>query len=179
MKRIFQSVLLATVSTFADDSTAPNFSKYPKSEGFDYFVQAHRAGDFFERRISDRRQKPDSKPSSFEPLILAISHFWCDRGDSAIEYFVTISGYATNCREIYNWATQDSHGSQLTPDQLTKLKDAITKLPTTNSYPPLGQFVIVSFRVGDTWVTRTCRPEDVQSIYIILGERFETARKTK
>jgi len=176
VNRILLIILLASGFAFAADTSAPDFSRYPKSEGFDYFIQAHRSGDFFERRISDRRQKLNSDPSSYEPLILAISHFWRDSGSSAIEYFVTESGYAINCRHIHNWATQASHENQLTADQLAKLKDAINRLPEANTYPPLGQLVIVSFRTGGTWVTRTCRPEDVRSIYTILGERFETAR---
>lgn len=179
MKSRFLVFLLASAFAIAGTPDAPDFSKYPKSDGFDYFIRAHRSGNFLERRIIDRRQKVDSTSPSFDPLLLAISHFWRDSDRSALAYFVTSSGYATDCRHIHSWAVQASHEKQLSPEQLTKLKDAMANLPKLNTYPPMGQLVIISFRAGDTWVTRTCRPEDVQSVYAILGERFETARQSK
>ena len=179
VKTLLLLILLVTAQVFADDSAAPDFSKYPQSEGFTHFIQAHRTGDFFERRIIDSRQKPDSDPSAFEPLLFAMSRFWSSTGNNAIEYFVTASGYVTNCREYYHHATQAWHENQLTPDQLSNLKDAIKKLPKKNIYPPLDQLIIVSFREGDTWVTRTCHSDDVQAIYAVIGERYETAPKTK
>lgn len=166
VKRIFL-VLMMTGQALAGDSSAPDFSKYPKSTGFDYFVECHRSG----------KSWVDHDPAK-RPLV-AISHFWQDSGSGALDYFVTTTGSVSSHRTLFSWAVQSSRFSQLNAKQLTQLKTALKQLPRVNSYPPFGQLVIISFRDGKAWTTRTCRPEDVQSIYAIIGERYETARPTE
>ncbi len=174
MKHLLLAILLTVATASAESPEVPDFSKYPKSVGFDRFISQHRASEFSERRVRGFHHKS----SASEPLLIAISHFWRADSDSAIEYFVNPSGYVITCREIYDVATQASQEKQLTWEQLTDLRKAITKLPETNSYPPFGRLVIVSFRTDGRWVTRTCTLADVKEIYAIIGERFETARQS-
>jgi hypothetical protein len=67
---------------------------------------------------------------------------------------------------------------QITASDLDKLRLAIRELPMTNSTPPLNRLVIVSFRQGTNWLTRTydrqALPHAMHRIYEIIGERPET-----
>jgi hypothetical protein len=150
------------------DNGVPDFSKYPKSTAFDYFIEQHRSELFWFGGDDDPKI----------PLVIALSHFWTTGNDayhSALQYFVTDDGALRTRRTIYNWAVQSVKNSALTKEQLSQLAKAIERLPKTNTYPPIGQLVIVSFRERGIWVTRTCRPEDVRPIFDVIGERAETA----
>ena len=144
---------------------APDFSKYPKTESFEYFLGIHT------NVIRNFRYN----------RLLVVSAF---RNDDrcARQYFVTETGQEYYRREVYDWATQASRHELLSEVDLSSLRSAIRQLPAESVSPPIEQLVIVSFRRGTTWITRSydfgALPKSMRQIYDILGERVET-RKSK
>lgn len=179
MRWIIFLITLWTVRAAGGDLKTPDFSGYPRSAGFDYVLEGHRKASFMEIEGI-----PRPGANAAKPLLFVMSRFYRDSGGIFLLYFVGTTGYYANCRDVIRGssserlkgATQDARGEQLTPEQFTAFKEALRKLPDANFYPPLNQLVIVSFRDGDKWITRSLRPEDVKGIHGVLEERFETAR---
>jgi len=65
---------------------------------------------------------------------------------------------------------------------LTNLAPALDAgLPSESAVPPLERTVLVSFRHGTNWVTRTYdfehQPAALRKLHQIIGERWELIRK--
>jgi hypothetical protein len=135
--------------------TAPDFSRYPQTEAFKSFT---------ERPVADN-------------TLLDITAF-LNNDRIALRYMVPEKGEATDVREVYDWAHQDMHGKPLSAAELKSLREAIRQLPAKNAYPPLDRLVIVRFRQGTTWTSRSfdnlALPEPMRRIYDIIGEREES-----
>ena len=147
----------------ADKATVPDFSKYQHTESFRYYLSVHTNAAAHLQRTN----------------LLAISAF--PSGDQfALQYFVTESGQESDWRNVYNWAHQASHRKQLTEAGLKSLRSAIRDLPTESTLPPIERLVIVSFREGTNWVTRSydsgALSKPMRQIYDIVGERFESKK---
>jgi hypothetical protein len=160
-------LLLVCASVHAADKVAdPDFSKYPQSASFVAFTRGHTNAAWHLHQRTN---------------LLAISAF--PRGDRfALQYCVTESGQESDHRNVYNWAVQASHWKQIAETNLTSLRSAIRRLPGESVSPPIERLVIVSFREGTNWVTRSydsdALPKPMRQIYDIVGERFES-RKDK
>jgi hypothetical protein len=158
-------LILALESPCAQrDPEAPNFSIYSQSESFRYHL----------------RSQTDAAAHLRDSNLMAISAF--PSGDRfALRYVVTESGQEVDYREVYNWASQASHRRQLSEIELGSLRAALKELPLESESPPIERLVIVSFREGDNWVTRSydsaMLPNPMQRIYDIIGERFESTRR--
>jgi len=158
--------VLALEPAYAADKVAPpDFSCYPQTQAFRFYLSIHTNSA---RRFEDKH-------------LLAISAF-PQGGAFAIEYSVTEGGSEYDCRNVYNWALQAEHTEQLSETNLTALRAAIRELPAASVSPPIEWLVIVSFRDGTNWVTRSydsrTLPKPMRQIYGIIGERFET-KQTK
>lgn len=162
------SIFLLLVCAFVhagDKVAAPAFSKYPQSESFRYYLSVHTNSAWQLQRTN----------------LLVISAF--PSGDRyALQYFVTETGQESDHRNVYNWAIQASHWKQIAETNLTSLRSAIRQLPAESVLPPIERLVIVSFREGTNWITRSydsaALPKPMRQIYDIVGERFES-RKDK
>jgi hypothetical protein len=142
-------------------SPAPDFSNYPQTESFRAFLRS-------QTNAAEHLQRAD---------LLAISAF--PKGDGfALQYFVTEAGQESDHRNVYSWALQASHWRQLSEAELNNLRSAIHELPVESKSPPVERLVIVSFREGTNWVTRSydsdALPKSMRQIYDIIGERFES-----
>ena len=109
--------------------------------------------------------------------ILAISDFFMG-DDVALEYTVTEAGQEFDVRDVHNWAHQDSHSKQLSGADMKNLGKAIRQLPVDAWMPPRNRLVLVSFKQGTNWISRSydrqALPDPMRKIYDIIGERFET-----
>jgi hypothetical protein len=161
------AIILAAASALqyapaADTPAAPDFSSYPQTAAFLYFTRGHANASWHLHQRTN---------------LLAISAF--HRGDDcALQYFVTESGQESDYRDVYDWAKQASQRKQLSETNLTGLRAALRDLPPQNLSPPIERLVIVSFRDGTNWVTRSydsiALPKAMRQIYEIVGERFES-----
>ncbi|HJQ34325.1 MAG TPA: hypothetical protein VJ866_19250 [Pyrinomonadaceae bacterium] len=128
------------------------FAGYPKSAAFDSIVYSHRD---FGRKSKD----------------LMLYATWLVDGDPRVAYqcFASLKGDILTYRDVFNWALQASHRAQLDEPQLESLKNSIKALPEGAKHPPLADLLIVSFRDGETWETRTYDrkklPDAVKDIY--------------
>ena len=142
-------------------SPAPDFSNYPQTESFGFYLRS-------QTNAAEHLQRAD---------LLAISAF--PRGDRyALQYVVTEAGQESDVRNVYSWALQASHWRPLSEAELNNLRSAINELPVESKSPPVERLVIVSFREGTNWVTRSydsdALPKSMRQIYDIIGERFES-----
>lgn len=133
------------------DETAQLFADYPKSKALDSLIYMHRT---FGRKSKD--------------LMLYVT--WFPDGDPRVAYqcFAGVRGGIETHRWVYNWAIQASHTTQLGEPQLESLKNAIKVLPSGAKSPLLAALLIVSFRDGEAWETRTYDrkrlPDEVKNI---------------
>ncbi|HWE97193.1 MAG TPA: hypothetical protein VG269_24755 [Tepidisphaeraceae bacterium] len=143
-----------------------DLSEYPRTEAFSSYTGDHlgQATSMEDRSVGvDDRQ-----------FVMT----WFSGGDrAAIRYLVSDKGLAVNYRDVYNWARQDQHGRQLTPQALTELHNIVHALPASQGRPPVGHLVLISARDGRDWVTRGYDarrvPPQVEQLLSLLGERFE------
>ena len=155
-------IVLVLESAHAADKVAPpDFSSYPQTESFRYYLS-------FQTNVTLNLQHTN---------LLAISAFPSD-DRFAIEYSITESGQEYDCRDVYDWAIQADQWKQLSETNLAALHSAIGELPAESVSPPIERLVIVSFRDGTNWVTRSydsdSLPKPMRQIYEIVGERFES-----
>ena len=158
--------VLAFESVRADDKlAAPDFSKYPQSGAFKHCIGRHTNAAWHRQRTN----------------LLMITESPAG-GRCAIQYFVTESGQESDHPNVYDMPNQASHRKQITETNLTALRSAIRQLPAESVSPPIERLVIVSFRAGTNWITRSydydALPEPMRQIYDIVRERSES-RKDK
>jgi len=148
----------------ADKAALPDFSKYPQSDSFCYYLGFHTG-----RRAEKYLQNP--------PLLM-ISAFLAD--GLVLQYFVSMSGQELDHRKVYSWADQMGRQQQLTEINLRDLHSALRELPKESVLPPIERMIIVSFRDDADWVTRcydsNALPKAVSQIYEIIGEREESKK---
>lgn len=139
----------------------PDFSCYSQTDSFSSHLQAHAA----ELNLA-------------HGYLLRISAF-PEEDHYALQYSVTQSGIEQDARDVYNWAIQNRHHKQLSPDALASLRAAIRQLPEGHALPSrLDRLVVVSFRDEDRWLVRAYDSKDLPlamcRIYDLIGERFES-----
>ncbi len=144
----------------------PDFSHYPQNAYFQNIVGM---------------QTDDSVLNGHRSNLLAISAFVGDGSNAfAVQYSVTENGLECDFRNS-TLGMEDDQSKQLSAANLADLHSAIKALPSENEFPPMGRLVIVSFRDGATWVTRSYddkdRPQALRKIYDIIGERFESKQR--
>jgi len=135
-------------------SPAPDFSNYPQTESFRFYLRS-------QTNAAEHLQRAN---------LLAISAF--PMGDRfALQYVVTEAGRESDHRQVYNWAIQASHWRQLSEADLNNLRSAIRELPVESWSPPVERLVIVSFREGTNWVTRSydsaALPKSMRTIHFL------------
>jgi hypothetical protein len=130
--------LLMFAAGLAQAGDGPDFSGYPQTAAFRFFL-SHQTNGVEQLSQSN---------------LLAISKF-IGRDNIAVVYSVTRDGHENDGRWVYDWALQNSHNRRLSADDMGELQAAIEKLPTRCEAPPIGRLVIVSFSEGTNWVTRT------------------------
>jgi hypothetical protein len=142
----------------ADKVSAPDFSKYPQTGSFVACTRGHTNAAWHLHQRTN---------------LLAITAYPAG-GRCALHYCVTESGQ----RNVYTGAIQASHWKQLSDTNLTSLRAAIGELPAESVLPPIERLVIVSFRDGTNWVTRSydddALPRPMRQIYDIIGEQSES-----
>jgi hypothetical protein len=93
-------------------------------------------------------------------------------------YVVTEAGQESDRRNVFSSALQASHWRQLSEAELNTLRSAIDELAVESKSPPVERLVIVTFREGTNWVTRSydrdALPKSIRQIYDVIGERFES-----
>ena len=146
----------------ADKVSAPDFSKYPQTRSFVVCTRGHTNAAWHLHQRTN---------------LLAITAYPAG-GRCALQYFVTESGQASDHRNVYNGPIQSSRRKQLSETNLTSLRAAIRELPAESVLPPIERLVIVSFRDGTNWVTRSydddALPKPMRQIYDIIGEQSES-----
>ena len=157
-------MVLAFELVRADEkAVAPDFASYPQTESFRHYLSIQTNAAWHLQHTN----------------LLVVSAF-PSGGRFALEYFVTESGQETDHRNVYDWAIQASHRKQLSETNLTSLRSAIRELPAESVSPPTERLVIVSFRAGTNWITRSYDsgrlPKPMRQIYDIIGERFESKK---
>jgi hypothetical protein len=156
--------VLAFESVRADEKlAAPDFSKYSQSAAFKYCIGSHTNAVWHLQRTN----------------LLMITES-PEGGRCAIQYFVTESGQKTAHPNVYDMPHQASLGKQITETNLRTLRSAILQLPAESMTPPVERLVIVSFRAGTNWITRSydydALPEPMRQIYDIVGGRYESTK---
>jgi hypothetical protein len=172
MRAKFTAVITATIAILllfaieslhaADKVSAPDFSKYPQTGSF---VACMRGQTNAASHLHQRTN------------LLAITAYPAG-GRCAHQYFVTESGQESDHPNVVNVAPQSSRRKQLSETNLTSLRAAIRELPAESVLPPIERLVIVSFRDGTNWVTRSydddALPKPMRQIYDIIGEQSES-----
>jgi hypothetical protein len=140
-----------------DSETAKLFADYPKSGDLDYFVGSHRNMKWVEKA----------------ELILYGTWFLDGNPQIGMQCLVNDKGAASTGRYVHNWAVQATSGKQLTEAQLESLRVRVRALSEGARTPPLTDLLILSFRDGKKWVTRTYDKrkslEELRGIYEITG----------
>jgi hypothetical protein len=140
----------------ADAATDQLFAGYPKSAALYSILYAHKN---FGRKSKD--------------LMLYMT--WLADGDPRVAYQCHAShkGGIMSYRNVFDWAIQGSHTTQLDEPQLESLKMSIKSLPEGAKSPPLADLLIVSYRDGEIWNTHTYDrkkiPVAVKEIYKVTG----------
>lgn len=142
----------------ADKVSAPDFSNYPQTGSFVAATRGHTNAAWHLHQRTN---------------LLAITAYPAG-GRCSLHYSVTESGH----RNAYTGAIPASHWKQLSDTNLTSLRAAIRELPAESVLPPIERLVIVSFRDGTNWVTRSydddALPKPMRQIYDIIGEQSES-----
>lgn len=157
---MIRAILFFSAIALAQASDTPDFSRYPQTDAFRFFLQTQ----------TNATQLTHSN-------LLAITAFVCGVGDrAALNYSVGQDGQEVDCRFVYRWAIQNYHSIQLPAESMTRLRSAISQLPAHNESPPLDRLMIVSFRDGTNWITKTydwqAPPEAMRRIDAIIGANF-------
>ena len=136
--------------------TVPSFRKY-RSEAFVYWIgeQTNVARNF--------------QDSNF----LAMTSSLTPQGSAYYRYFVKLNGQIFQDENRYNWSTEDWRHGQLSDAQFATLTSAIRELPARFDTPPGERLLIVSFRDGSNWVTRSfdkkSPPPSLTNIFNLIG----------
>ena len=129
---------------------------YPYSAAFDAVMKEH--------------LYPSDKPT---PELLEGTWFLNGNPRVAMECGVDTDGKGYTVRAVYDNAYQIERATQLDDKKLQALRSALQALPPSSPHPPLGKLLILSFRIGDKWVTRLYDKEHlpvlVQGVYELVG----------
>ena len=143
----------------ADQVSAPDFSRYPQTRSFVACTRGHMNAAWH------LHQRTNLLAITAQPA----------GGRCALQYFVTESGQESEHRNVYNGPIQPSRRKQLSQTNLTSLRAAIRELPAERVLPPIERLVIVSFREGTNWVTRSydddAHLKPMRQIFDIIGEQ--------
>jgi hypothetical protein len=142
----------------------PDFSRYPQTEAFRFFISL----------------QTNAAAQLSQSNLLAITAFvGSDR--VALEYAVTQGGHETSCRWVYRQAVQNYQSKQLQIRSMRHLRLAVCELPSQSELPPIDRLVIVSYH-GTNWITRSydskALPQAMRWIYHIIGEGAEATPNT-
>jgi len=131
--------LLDFVSARADDKVAvPNFSNYPETESFRYYLSVH-----------------TNSVWNLQHTNLVVISAFPTGGGFALQYSVKESGQESDRRNVYDWAIQASHWKRLSEADIKRLHSALQNLPAKSKTPSIERLVIISFREGTNWMTRS------------------------
>jgi hypothetical protein len=143
-----------------EKAKAPDFSKYLQTGDFKFYLSYHTSAAWHLKNKN----------------LLMIS-FFPDDSRYANEIFVTEGGLEKAHRNVFDHAIQGSQQKQLGEKDMARLRMAIFQLPVTSESPPMGRLIIVSFRIGENWITRSydrnALPKPVQEIWGIVMEGSE------
>ena len=174
-------VVILCVFAFQSDRvggkpTVPDLSGYPQTYSFRHYVSVHTNAVLKDPYLAGSWDLQHTN-------LLVISAF-PDGDRYAVEYFVTESGLESDRRRaegVLDGAIQSPHWKQLSETNLTNLRLAIRQVPENSVPPPIERLVIVSFREGTNWITRSydsaALPKPMRQIYDIIGERFESKKE--
>lgn len=158
------SHLLAINKT--DEDADKLFEGYPKNDAFDSFVRSHLASECHLKK---------------EHLLYA-TWFLNGRPNVGMESIVDIKGHSFSCRNVYDWAIQNSGNSELNAGQLATLNKALLDLPESTLHPAIEHLLIFSFCVNNKWITRTydmnALPQAVLQIYQITRAPLDKEKPT-
>ena len=171
---ILSIALAAQWANGGEDGSAPDFGRYPHTPVFSNIVAGH------------------TNLAAQASIILSISSFvendlYANKYLVFDKYVVIQSGMASACRVFFDdpegsMASQRGWRSkQLLKPSLEALGTAMNELPRQSQVPPIGRLVIVSFRDGTNWITRTYDgqqlPKALRNICDIVRDRSVTEKK--
>jgi len=142
----------------------PAFARYQnrRSPAFDRLVQTHADA------ANDRR----------EELILLTTWFLDGDPRAAMMCRVRPDGHVTTFEYVYDAEVRGSRKTNLVPDQLAALRQAIRRLPPSQS-PRLEDLLIVSFLRDGRWITRTydrtAPPPAAAELFAVTGAPIQPA----
>lgn len=155
-KTLFLILVSVLITSGAWAGNAPDFSNYPQTEAFRFFLS----------------NQTNGAAHLTQSNLLAITKF-TDIDKVATVYAVTQDRHENDSRWVYQWAMQNSHAKRLSGEEMERLRTAIGELPAHNEAPPIGRLVMVSFQSGTNWVTRTYdtakMPEGMTKILGVIG----------
>jgi hypothetical protein len=138
------------------------FIGYPKSDALNSVIKGH------------------TNKSHWTKHLLYATWFLDGKPNVMMQCRVNQTGQVTTERDVYNWAYQGGGHSQLKPQSLKSLRQAVRALPPSTQSPAMANLLILSFRNGGDWTTRTYDraklPEAVKKIYKITGAPIETIK---
>ena len=154
---------LALASTRASDkATTPDFSRYTQISLFRHTVSEQTNATWHLQCTN----------------ILAMSEFPMG-GGFAFQSYVTDSGKKHGHIDV-GLSMYRERGGQLSETDLKTLRAAMRDLPPESVSPPIERLVIVSFRDGTNWVTRSYDtgnlPKSMRPIYDIMRIRTRFVR---
>ena len=154
---------LALASTWASDkTTTPDFSRYKQISLFNQSV-SEQTNTTWHLQCTN---------------VLAMSEFPTG-GGSAFQSYVTDSGKKHGHIDV-GLSMYRERGGQLSETDLKTLRAAMRDLPPESVSPPIERLVIVSFRDGTNWVTRSYDtgnlPKSMCPIYDIMRIRTRFVR---
>jgi hypothetical protein len=164
---ILFALLLGECAYAGDMQSAPDFSGYPQVRGFLSCIALHTNADL------------NLQHTNF----LVISEFYrmdcvgCD----VLQYSVSESGQVLDYHDPGDGSITQPRRRQFSQADITKLRLAVSELPSTNQRPWLSTLVIVSHRDGTNWVTHSYARSSneiteapaLRQVLDIVGERPE------
>jgi hypothetical protein len=90
---------------------------------------------------------------------------------------VTNRGLIVRYHEYFSWAKRNHSSEQLSEEKFVALQETIASLPSETSAPTTNRLVLVSFRLGEQWITRkydrAILPTQVNHLYEITGVEIQ------
>ena len=114
------------------------FRTYPKSDAFDHVLRWQSS------RLGEGR----------EDVILKITTFPTGTPETAEQCQLSRSGRLTRWTHQFDWAYQHTRTSKKDDLEMAAIKDAIVRMPPSESSPPMATMLFVSFVSKKTWTTR-------------------------
>jgi hypothetical protein len=152
-------------SAKASEGVAPDFRSYPQSKWFTSHVywQTNALAHLPEKRLLWLTEFPCGDGSAFQSYV-------DEGGKEHMGFYTELAIYA-------------GHDRELSTNQVEALRAALRELPSTNASPPIKSLVVVSFRQGTNWITRTYDTDDppkpLGQIYTTMGGRWQQRFRVK